>query len=242
MTKDYYELDPDGDVIFVFTTTDPDTANQFPGPNAVPRESTTPAQVTNYSVGMSSASVAGTKAQESEHQVGHRMTDTPKNSRVVRMRVSSKHLSLASPMFKKMLHGPWKEAQGLRVGHVEIRMDWQNLDAMLILMKAIHGNWPDFPRDVSLETLAEICTLVDYYYCQKAIHHTLELWIRHLAGGMAKASCDDIVRWIWISWVLRATDLFRYATYQAVSQSKGPISTIGLPIPQPIIGKHLHDK
>ncbi|GIJ90937.1 hypothetical protein Asppvi_009902 [Aspergillus pseudoviridinutans] len=210
MTKDYYELDPDGDVTFVFTRIDPDTVNQAPGPKNAPHESTN-AQVTGGSVERASSSVAGKKVQKSKQRVS------------------------TSPVFKNMLHGPWKEAQGLRLGDSEIEMDWQNVDAMLLLMNAIHGNWPDIPLDVSLEMLVEMATLVDYYNCRKAIHHALEVWIRNLLGGLANASSDDTVRWIWISWVLRPTDVFRDATYRAVTQSKGPISTIGLPIPQPII-------
>ncbi|KAF7169068.1 hypothetical protein CNMCM5623_001900 [Aspergillus felis] len=235
LPKDYYELDPDGDVTFVFTTADADTANQTSGPNAVPQESTRPAEVADSSVGRSSTSVADTKVQKSEQEVGNQMTDAPKDVRVVKMRVSSKHLSLASPVFKKMLHGPRKKAHGLRLGDLEIKIDSQNMDAMLILMNAIHGNWPNIPRDVTLEMLVKMVTLLEYYKCQKAIHHALELWIHNLLGGLANASSDDTVRWIWISCVLRPTDVFRYATYRAVTQSKGPISTIGLPIPQPII-------
>ncbi|GIK06684.1 hypothetical protein Aspvir_002334 [Aspergillus viridinutans] len=233
MTKDYYELDPDGDVILVFTTADPDTANQAPGPNAVPNESTRPAQVTDGSVGRSSTSVAGTKVQKFE-QLDNRMTDAPKATRVVKMRVSSKHLSLASPVFKKMLHGPWKEAQGLRLGYVEIEMDGQNMDAMLLLMKVIHGYGPDIPRNVTLAMVVKISTLADYYNCHEVIHLAVQLWIRPLQVGVMM-NCDELAQWIWISWVFQLTNLFRYATNCAVTYSKGPISTIGLPIPQPVI-------
>ncbi|KAF4242968.1 hypothetical protein CNMCM8980_010128 [Aspergillus fumigatiaffinis] len=109
MTKDYYELDPDGDVILVFTTADPATVNQASGPNAVPHESTRPAEVAAGSLGRSSTSVADTKAQKPEQEVENRMTDVPKDARVVKMKVSSEHLSLASPVFKKMLRGRGKK-------------------------------------------------------------------------------------------------------------------------------------
>jgi hypothetical protein len=85
--------------------------------------------------------------------------------------------------------------------------------------------------------LAEMTTLMDYYSCHKAIHHALEQRIQNLPGRLASVSSDDTVRWIWVSCVLQSTGGFCYATYRAVTQSKGPISTIGLPIPQPIISK-----
>ncbi|RLL94683.1 hypothetical protein CFD26_104925 [Aspergillus turcosus] len=234
MAKYYYELDPHGDVVFLFPTIDPGTS-KFPGPKAVRRESATPGQVTDGSVGRSSTSVTGTKAQGVTQKVGHRKLDNPEDTSVVGMRVSSKHLSLASPVFEKMFHGLWKEAQCLHAGHVEIEMDWQNMDAMLILMNVIHGHGPDIPRKVNLETLTEISILVDYYNCHEAINLASVLWIWHLRAGMAKEFCDDIVRWIWISWVFRLVDIFRSATYCAVTQSKGPISSLGLPIHHRII-------
>ncbi|GFF23064.1 hypothetical protein IFM61606_08716 [Aspergillus udagawae] len=236
-TKDYYELDPDGDVIFVFTRTDPDIANQSSGPKAVPHKSTKPAQVTGGSVERASHSVAGKTARKSKQQVSNQKTDTPDDGKVVKMRVSSKHLSLASPVFEKMFHGLWKEAQGLRVGYIEMEMDWQNMDAMLILMNAIHGHGPDVPHEVSLEMLTEISILVDYCNFHKAIQLALDLWMPPLQAGMAKEFCDDIVRWIWISWVFRLIDPFRSATYCAVAQSQGPISSLGLPIYHRIISK-----
>ncbi|KAF7121802.1 hypothetical protein CNMCM5793_009355 [Aspergillus hiratsukae] len=229
MAKYYYELDPHGDVVFLFPTIDPDAA-KFPDPKAVRRQSATPAQVTDGSVGSSSTSVTGTKAQGVKQKVGHRKLDTPEDTSVVGIRVSSKHLSLASPVFEKMFHGLWKEAQCLHAGHVEIEMDWQNMDAMLILMNVIHGHGPDVPRNVSLEMLTEISILVDYYNCHKAIQLAVDQWIRPLLAAMAEEFCDDIVRWIWISWVLRLADTFRSATHCAVTQSKGPISSLGLPI------------
>jgi hypothetical protein len=243
-TKDYYELDPHGDVIFVFTATDPDTANQSPGPRAASQKSTTPAHVNDGSVATLevATSVAGIKVEECEQEVGNGKADTPEDTGGVRMRVSSKHLALASPLFEMMFHGLWKEAQGLRVGHVEMEMDWQNMDAMLILMNVIHGHGPDVPRQVSLEMLTEISILVDYYDCHKAIHLALDQWTRPLQAAMAKDFCDDIVRWIWISWVFRFQDAFRDATYCAVTQSKGPISSLGLPIHHRIIGKHLYNR
>lgn len=238
MAKYYYELDPHGDVVFLFPTIDPDTV-KFPGPKAARRESATPAQVTDGSVGRSSTSVAGTKAQGVKQEVGHRQLDTPEDTSVVRMKVSLNHLSLASPVVEKIFHGLWKEAQGLRVGHVELEMDWQNMDAMLILMNVIHGHGPDIPRKVNLETLTEISILVDYYNCHKAMHLAVDLWIRPLQAGMPKVFCDDIIWWIWISWVFRLNDPFNWATHCAVTKSKGPISRLGLPIHNQIIGKRL---
>ncbi|EAW19911.1 uncharacterized protein NFIA_095310 [Aspergillus fischeri NRRL 181] len=230
MTKDYYELNPDGDVILIFTTADPDTANQASGSNAALHESTKAAQGTCDSVERSSTSRARTRAQKSKRQVTSEKTDTPKDGKVVRIKVSSKHLSLASPVFEKMFHGLWKETQGLRGGPIDMEMDWQNMDAMLILMNAIHGNGPDVPREVGIEMLKEISILVDYYDCHKAIHLALDLWIRPLLAQMAKEFCDEILSWIWISWVFRLNDPFRSATRCVVAQSKGPISSLGLPI------------
>jgi hypothetical protein len=94
----------------------------------------------------------------------------------VRMRVSSSHLILASSYFKRMLRGGWKEdctlcAEGCLTIYVE---DWDP-DALLILMNIIHGHTRKVPRTVSLEMLAKLAVLVDYYECIEVVEVLSEI-------------------------------------------------------------------
>ncbi|KAH3499037.1 hypothetical protein KXV55_008470, partial [Aspergillus fumigatus] len=56
-----------------------------------------------------------------------------------RVQVSAKHLVLASPVFKEILKGGWKESLTyLQTGSVEITADSWDIEAFLILLHIIH--------------------------------------------------------------------------------------------------------
>lgn len=73
----------------------------------------------------------------------------------VRMRLSSKHLALASVYFQKSMDS-FKETTAK--GRYSYTINAQDYDeeALLILMNLLHGNTLEVPSSVSLETLAKI--------------------------------------------------------------------------------------
>ncbi|XP_014551767.1 hypothetical protein COCVIDRAFT_70413, partial [Bipolaris victoriae FI3] len=86
------------------------------------------------------------------------------------IRVSSKHLMLASSYFKRSLGGALTEGHTLRSeGHVKIKMDGLELDAMLLVMNMIHGRFRQLPSSVDLRTLTSIAILTDYLQCHEVV-------------------------------------------------------------------------
>jgi hypothetical protein len=157
----------------------------------------------------------------------------------VRMRVSSSHLILASPYFKRMLRGDWKEACTLRAeGRLTIYVeeDWDP-DALLILMNIIHGHTRKVTRTVSLEMLAKLAVLVDYYQCPEVVEVFSEMWINQLKGTLPETYSRDLILWICISWVFHQSYEFEVTTGIALMQSEGPMQTLRLPIPKIIVGR-----
>lgn len=73
--------------------------------------------------------------------------------------VSSKHLCLASPRFRKMLTGDWLEAKPIYPdGRRHVSMEGFCVDALMTVMNVIHGinkNKIDVPRAVSLNKLGK---------------------------------------------------------------------------------------
>jgi hypothetical protein len=160
-----------------------------------------------------------------------------KHRKGTRFRVSSRHLILASPHFKRMLESGFKEGHTLMSnGTVELNeSDWDP-QAVLILMDVIHGRTRKVPRTVTLEMLAKLAVLADYYECHEIVEVWVELWIHALKVSIPKRFCRDLVLWICISWVFRQPEQFREATATALRQSKEPIPKMSLPIPEGIIG------
>jgi hypothetical protein len=156
----------------------------------------------------------------------------------VEMRVSSKHLMLASPQIKRMLKGDWKEASALRSqGHLCMEEAEWGAEALLILMNIIHGRTKSVPRHIALEMLAKMAVLVDYYECLEVVEVFSDMWIAHLKEELPKTYSRDVVLWICISSVFRQPEEFRAATSLALKYSRGPVQTMNLPISENIIRK-----
>jgi hypothetical protein len=147
--------------------------------------------------------------------------------------VSSRHLRLASTRFESMLsRGNWKEGlpnekDGLY--HISAE-DWDK-EALLILLNVLHHHNRQVPRSVSLEMLARIAVLIDYYDCAEAVEFCTERWVESLrkTSTVPLSLCRELLLWMCIAWVLRLPHEFTQATAVAI-KGNGRLSTLGLPI------------
>ncbi|GAQ05769.1 hypothetical protein ALT_3090 [Aspergillus lentulus] len=156
-----------------------------------------------------------------------------------RIQVSAKHLMLASSVFKKILTGGWKESVTyLQKGSVEIDTEGWDIEALLILLRAIHGQHYHIPRKLTLEMLAKVAVLTDYYECKEAMCIWTTIWIDALEEKIPSTYSRDLFLWLWISWFFQLPTQFKEATSTAMSQSNGRIHNgLGLPIPDKVMGK-----
>jgi len=153
-------------------------------------------------------------------------------------RVSSRHLALASPVFKSALTGGWKESTKIEGGLRTIKTQGWDATALGIFLNAIHGQCKKVPRTLTLEMLAKIAVIIDYY----AAHETMEIlstvWIGNLRGQLTTLrDRRTTALWIFISWVFGDSPSFKGATTAAVLEHCTNMTDFGLPIPGQIIGK-----
>jgi hypothetical protein len=155
-----------------------------------------------------------------------------------RIQVSAKHLMLASSVFKKILTGGWKESVAyLQKGSVEITTEGWDIEALLILLRAIHSQNYHIPRKLTLEMLAKVAVLVDYYECKEAMSVWTTIWIDALEEKIPSTYSRDLFLWLWISWFFQLPTQFKELTSTAMSQSNGWINNgLGLPIPDKVMG------
>jgi hypothetical protein len=166
----------------------------------------------------------------------HPSTKTDDEPPGMEIRVSSCHLILASSHFRRMLKGDWKEANSLQLnGCLRIEeTDWDG-DALRIVMDIIHGQFRRVPKAISLEVLAKIAVLVDYYECLEVVEVFSSNWIKSLKHTIPATYSRNTILWMWISWVFHQPDLFRSTTIITTKNCRGAVQTIGLPIPDQII-------
>jgi hypothetical protein len=153
----------------------------------------------------------------------------------IEFQVSSRHLSLASPVFRAMLESKFKESRLNEQGLYEVQASEWDAEAFVILLDIIHGHHRDVPKRISAETLSHIAIIVDYYGCHEIMELVLTAWLTYL-GQPEDFVKQDPLRWLFISWVFKQEVLFTVATEMLLLYDNGKY-VVDLPIPQPILDK-----
>ncbi|KAJ8119980.1 hypothetical protein O1611_g10485 [Lasiodiplodia mahajangana] len=107
----------------------------------------------------------------------------PPEEEQCRFKASSKHLALASTYVKKMMSGPWREANEV---HDDGLLHWTfggfDVHAIAIILRIIHGLNRQVSRTIDLGMLAQVSRVVDYLECHEAIELYASLWVAYLNG------------------------------------------------------------
>jgi hypothetical protein len=161
----------------------------------------------------------------------------------VHYRVSSRHLALASPWFKRALskYGWSESGRNPEDGMFHVKAaDWDE-EALLVVLNILHLRNGKVPRSVSLEMLAKIAVLVDYYECGEALEVFTEKWIESLKASTPVPSTydRDLVLWIWVSWIFDLADHFERATAVVIKEGQETLRNLELPIPSKVSSKFL---
>lgn len=138
--------------------------------------------------------------------------------------------------FQEILTGGWKESiTYLQKGSVEITADSWDIEALLIILRIIHCQSYGIPRKLTLEMLAKIALLADYYDCREAVDCFANTWINALEETIPTTYSRDLIMWLWVAWYFQLPAQFKEATSTAMSWSNIWIDNLGLPIPDDVI-------
>ncbi|RYO65256.1 hypothetical protein AA0113_g5273 [Alternaria arborescens] len=155
--------------------------------------------------------------------------------------VSSRHLMLASPVFKRALNkdGFTESVRNEIDGFFHVQASDWDPEAFLIVLQILHGRNKQVPRKVSLDMLAKIAILEDYYTFGESLDVFTEMWIQELIRvSIPTVYCRDLVLWIWVAWLFDKDQQFEEATTVAIKQSTEALRTLDLPIP-PILSDEI---
>lgn len=131
----------------------------------------------------------------------------------------------------------WQEAESEPGFQWTIKAtDWDD-EAVTILMNILHHRTRVAPRIISLEMLAKITVLVDYYGCHEAVELWVETWMAKLDPNMPEYYSRDLLLRLTVATVFSDHESFSTLTKFAIRRSRGPIHTLSLPIPQQIVGE-----
>ncbi|KAJ5404243.1 hypothetical protein N7509_004114 [Penicillium cosmopolitanum] len=215
-------LDPDGEVIIILRNADAPFAYE---PEEIPGKTPEKTEKTAEEPASDETTPQEPSAVKSEP----------------RIQVSAKHMIFASSFFKKSLTGGWKETKDLQQGSVEIIADDWDLQAFMIVLYAIHGQFKKVPQTVSVEILAKVAVIVDYYDCKDVLYLLQDKWIDSLAKLSVIRSSRDLMLRLWISYFFQLSTNFKELTSSIMSSATDSIVARGLPIPATFIGKEEHN-
>jgi hypothetical protein len=169
-----------------------------------------------------------------ENTIEPDLSECSTNKKEIHYYVSSRHLTLASSRFDSMLtKGKWTEGvPDSNDGRYHISAEDWDVEALLLLLNVLHHRNRQVPRSLSLEMLAKIAVLIDYYDCAEAVELCIERWIEHIrkTSPVPSGFCRDLILWMCIAWVLRMPNEFTQTTAIAVRQVERELLTLGLPI------------
>ncbi|KAL4878146.1 hypothetical protein BJY04DRAFT_221501 [Aspergillus karnatakaensis] len=211
-----FTLDAAGDITLVLPGISPNLANVL-------------------SLGEISPSMLKATAEMLQHEMTNRLARTGGVDEPLRIRASSKHLSMASSYFRGMIRADMAEATQLRAtGHLEIEVEDANI-AFVYFLLIVHGRNHVVPRHVSYKTLLDMALLVDYYGCRDAVSMAAELWMDSLTHTVREKSARDMVGWVFIAITFRRRKVFYAATKALIEDSAVEITPGDLPIRPKII-------
>lgn len=168
----------------------------------------------------------GEEAQMTQEQ--SRQLKPSANASDVRMRLSSKHLTLASEYFRgASAHGYAETKAGAEYTYVFMARGWDK-DALRIVMNIIHSQTRSVPRKVSLDMLAKIAVVVDYYKCHNAVDFFSQTWIQDHGTSFPHYSKGLLLR-LFVACVFSEQNVFKKLTKTLILDCRGPIHDLDLP-------------
>lgn len=133
--------------------------------------------------------------------------------------VCSRTLSRGSPVFRRLLNGPWTEKRPLDGSAWTVKLPDDRPSPMSILLGILHGHFRHVPPILSLVQLYQLCVCADKYDITRPLSPWAASWCME-ARRTPRATVEDNAQAAWIAWVLGDKDLLDTATKELVWKSK----------------------
>ena len=155
----------------------------------------------------------------------------------VSARVSSKHLSFASPVLNVLVSSGFHEGVMLqKVGSLTVKLEHDDPDTLLILLKLCHGKVNSLPPKLTLNTFTELAILTDKYILRDFLP---DLYIKRWFSTMPCSGplpVEDMAKWACICSVFKRQKRLDRLCHMMAMNSTGRIRAAHLPI-QMALGK-----
>lgn len=256
-----YIVDPEGDTILVLSNPNKpfavwDPAKDYPSSVRLPKEggdenpedidfpaSTNVAKLTavpkEIPTQLAASAVADLTVDSQHEKAGEENSADTETTKVIQIRylVASKCLQLGCSYFRKLFSGEWRDTIEKKGGMFIVNAEEWDQQAIYALMNIIHCQGKKVPNTVSIENLAKVAAVVDYYGCHAAARFHARSWIRSISDKDRPATyCRDAVLLLFTCVTFNWPTIFLDLTGVFIWHCRGPVQTLGLPIPDSIVG------
>lgn len=127
----------------------------------------------------------------------------------LRLRVSKKHLTVASRRSRRMFQGDYLEAQrseddGFYHWKIEPLFDPGSLK---LVLRIIHAQTQNLPDSITLDTMVSIAEIVDDLDCCGSVSFFANIWSSQLSRTLPSQISDELIQWIFIASVFKLDDI-----------------------------------
>ncbi|KAK0640759.1 hypothetical protein B0T16DRAFT_418419 [Cercophora newfieldiana] len=156
--------------------------------------------------------------------------DTPQRTY---LRVSSKILSLASPVFKTMLSGSFREASDFTAHNLKsptssekftLSFPEDDATAMTLLLRILHFDYDNVQARPTPKLLEQLAFLTDKYQCMHVLKFCGVLWVREwIQQSIEFLQVEDAARVLVFTYVAGLETEFQDVAWLILLHHKGPI-------------------
>jgi hypothetical protein len=154
------------------------------------------------------------------------------------LRVSSKVLALASPVFAAMFGPQFLEGSILAQSKapITVPLPEDNPDAVTLLVNILHLRTNEVPTNPSLKTLEEFAVLCDKYDCSRAIRPWSMLWLQAYESHAGEKDYDVLLV---IAYALDLPQSFHKISRGIIIKRQGPLTNFPPAelLPEAVLGK-----
>ncbi|KIW31444.1 uncharacterized protein PV07_03094 [Cladophialophora immunda] len=142
-----------------------------------------------------------------------------------RLRISSKVLSLASPVFGAMLSSGFKEGslQTVEDNPRIIPLPEDDLEAFKLICKIIHFQLDQIPQELKIDSLENLALVCDKYQCTVAMRHCAALWLQRISDTYLAA---ELNRQLLVAYLLDLPTAFSDISWRLMQAQAGPFETL----------------
>ncbi|TVY71521.1 hypothetical protein LSUE1_G005374 [Lachnellula suecica] len=140
-----------------------------------------------------------------------------------RLLVSSKALSLSSPVFKAMFGPRYKEGSDLNLNcPTEVSLPEDDPEAMTLLCNCLHFRTDHIPRNIEFPLIKALAILCDKYDTGKAISAWSVLWFQKWETSKCEDGFEGLLMAIY---ALDCAEAFAKISKMAILEQVGPFDT-----------------